>query len=446
MALDVHDWLALDFVERTSQRETSVARAREITASHHAFISVADSPEASSADGELAGVPFAVKDNIDVAGLETTCGGPLLGGAPAEVDADLVSLLREAGAVVVGKANLHELAFGATSNNATYGPVRNPFDEAHVAGGSSGGSAVAVALGSVPFSLGSDTGGSVTVPSAFCGIVGFRPTTGRYPGTGVVNLSTSRDTIGLHTRTVRDARHLDGVIARSTAGSTPPALTDLVLARVVSRFEGVEDEVAALIEVALDRLQSRGVKVVDVEIPGDIELAAGPGIELVFFETQRLVPARVAGGLEKHPAFGDLVEQMASPDVKAIAQGIADADVSAEAYEAARRQRWQLRRAYEQAFAASGAHALLGPTAPVLPPRIGDDETISVNGEELPTFSTLIRNAGPGTVAGVPMLSVPAGFSATGLPVGLCLEGRSFGDDELLAIGETVEGILVPQQ
>lgn len=440
--LDLPGWLALTPAERATHRADAVARAQHIKTTHNAYISIAASPEQSRRDGaELGGIPFAVKDNIDIAGLETTCGGPLLAGTPAEVDADLVSLLRDAGAVLVGKTNLHELAFGATSNNATYGAVRNPYDPTRVAGGSSGGSAAAVALGSVPFSLGSDTGGSVTVPSAFCGIVGFRPTTGRYPGTGVANLSTSRDTIGLHARTVADVQYLDSVITRQR-GPEMMRLDGLILGRVESRYEGAEAAVLDVIADALDQLRSAGARIVDVELPGDLDLAGGPGIELVFFETERLIPARHAGGRGAHAPFASLVEQCASPDVQGIARGIADAHVSPEAYELARRARWELRRRYDEAWRASGVDALVGPTVAVLPPHIGLDDSIEVDGRELPTFATLIRNAGPGTVAGNPMLTVPAGLSRSRLPVGLCLEGRPFADRAVLAMGATVQQAL----
>lgn len=441
MTQDLQDWLDLDAAARRDLHAGVLTRAREESVSHHAWISVVDATD-EVATGEFAEIPFAVKDNIDVAGMETTAGGPLFRGHVAEVDSDVVSVLREAGAVVIGKANLHELAFGGTSNNATYGPVRNPFDPSRVAGGSSGGSAVAVALGSVPFSLGTDTGGSVTVPSAFCGVVGFRPTTGRYPGTGVVNLSTSRDTIGLHARTVADVRTVDRVIVRSVAGAHAPDLAGLTLGRVASRFAGAETAVIDVVDAALDRLRERGVTVIDVEIPDDIELASGAGLDLVFFETPRLVAARHARGVEAPAPFDQLIGSLASPDVRQVGEGIVAAHLSVQAYELARRRRWELRRAYDVALASSGVDALVGPTAMVLPPPIGDDDLIDVDGCKLPTFGSIIRNAGPGSVAGVPMLSVPAGFSGSGLPVGLCLEGRFFGDDALLAVGESIAAAL----
>ncbi|UTT66524.1 amidase family protein [Janibacter sp. CX7] len=434
-------WIAAGSARRRSMRRRARETAAEEQRTHHAWISVGDElPEGGGRGGPLDGIPFAVKDNIDVAGFTTTAGSPLLEHQRPVLDADVVSLLRQAGAVVLGKTNLHELAFGGTSNNRTHGAVRNPVDPTRVAGGSSGGSAAAVALGSVPFALGTDTGGSVTVPSAFCGVVGFRPTTGRYPGTGVVNLSTSRDTVGLHTRCVRDVRLVDRVIAPSARPAPPPDLSEVVLGLVPSRFDDLQTEVAQALDGALELLRQHGVTFVDVQVPGDLAVAGGAGLDLVFYEAARLLPARFALG--PGPGSVNLVtmlDRIASPDVRALVEHLAACGLSAADYEAARLARAELRRAYGDALAASGAHALVGPTSPVLPPPIGADDVLDVDGRPAPTFATIIRNAGPGSVAGVPMLSLPAGTSASGLPVGLCLEGVFFADDDLLALGESLE-------
>lgn len=436
-------WLAAAPDERAEMRGEARRVAATEQRTHHAWIALHDGGDDDrGSDGLLAGVPFGVKDNIDVAGHPTTAGSPLLAGQRPVLDSDVVALLREAGAVVAGKTNLHELAFGGTSNNATYGPVRNPLDPMCVAGGSSGGSAAAVALGSVPFALGTDTGGSVTVPSAFCGIVGFRPTTGRYPGTGVVSLSTTRDTIGLHTRSVADARTVDRLICSTPDGGPSPELEGLVLGRVPSRFEDVESDAAEVVDTALENLRRRGVRVVDVQVEDDLAIASGPGLDLVFFEAARLLPARLA--LEPGPRepLLDRLDEIASPDVRGLVEHTMTSGLTVADYDAARAARARLRRAYVRAFASSGVHALIGPTSPVLPPRVGDDELIEVDGRSVQTFATIIRNAGPGSVAGVPMLSVPAGLSAAGLPVGLCLEGHFFADSDLLNFGECLEAAL----
>ena len=246
----------------------SFAAAASTAESHSAYIHVADQPE-TFGDGELTGVPFAVKDNIDVAGMPATAGSPLLEGYVPEVDSTVVGLLREAGAVVVGKTNMHELAFGVTSNNATYGACRNPIDPNLSTGGSSGGSAATVALGTVPFSIGTDTGGSITLPASFCGVVGYRPSTGRYPSDGLQRLSWTRDTIGIHASTVRDARAVDQVITRSKS-APPKEITDLTLGVPKSRWEGVDGAVDAVARDVLEKLRDAGVTLVEVDLVDDL--------------------------------------------------------------------------------------------------------------------------------------------------------------------------------
>jgi Asp-tRNA(Asn)/Glu-tRNA(Gln) amidotransferase A subunit family amidase len=178
----------------SDQVEAALQRAQEI-AELNAFVTLADVP-ASGAEGPLAGVPIAVKDSIHVAGFPCTGGTPALRNWRPASDAPIVTILRKAGAVVVGKTGMHELSAGITSNNPAYGAVRNPHDPRLIAGGSSGGSAVAVAAGVVPVALGADTAGSLRIPAALCGCVGFRPTPGRYPNEGVIPLSATRDTVG----------------------------------------------------------------------------------------------------------------------------------------------------------------------------------------------------------------------------------------------------------
>jgi len=420
--------------------EAIVAAARS-QESHNAYIAVAKHSAADPAsNGELAGIPFAVKDNIDVAGLPTTGGSPLLAGHLPAVDAGVVSVLREAGAVVVGKTNLHELAFGVTSNNAKYGPVKNPVNPAFSAGGSSGGSAATVALGDVSFSLGTDTGGSITLPASFCGIVGFRPTAGRYPADGLVNLSWTRDTVGLHTRTVAEARRVDAVIAR-TPRAAAVSLGDVTLGIPRSRFDDIDPEVAAVASRALDSLRDAGVTLVDVEIADDLALGAGPGLELVLYESVLALLARAREATGRDLTFAEVAAQIASPDVRGLAEMLAAQPFPAEAYETARRGRWELRRRYARAFDETGVDALIAPSCAVLPPPLGVDDVVQLNGRAEPLFATLTRNTGPGTVAGVPMLTLPAGRGASGLPVGLTLEGRFFGDDALLALGAEVEAL-----
>ncbi|CAL9492973.1 Mandelamide hydrolase [Actinosynnema sp. ALI-1.44] len=423
------DWLAFPPAERARRRAETLDRAE--ASAHGDWIRVTrDHP---AGDGPLSGIPFSVKDNVDVRGVPTTAGSPLLGDSPAPVDASVVGALVDAGAVVVGKTNLHELAFGITSDNRAFGPVRNPVDPTRSAGGSSGGGAVGVALGVVPFALGTDTGGSVTIPASFCGVVGFRPSTGRYPGDGVVNLSTTRDTVGVLARTVRDVRVVDEVVT----GSADPAAGSVEGLRIGlprSRFADVDPEVERVVRAAVAVLERCGAVVVAVDLADDLAVAAGPGLEIVRFEAPRLLARRVPLPPERWP------ERIASPGVRALIEGMVADPLPPATYERARAARWRLRRTYLDVF--GRVDVVLGPTTPVTAPVLGADESLTLNGRAVPTFATVTRNTGPGTVAGVPMVSVPAGVTRDGLPVGVCLEGRPFGDLHLLRVAEAVQDAL----
>ncbi|WP_018680649.1 amidase family protein [Actinokineospora enzanensis] len=425
------DWLALTHPRRAHHRAEAASRAA--TSTHGDWLHLAD--PVPHEPGPLAGIPFAVKDNIDVEGLSTTAGSPLLDTDPACADATVVSAVKALGGVVLGKTNLHELAFGITSNNRAFGPVRNPADPARTAGGSSGGSAACVALGTVPFALGTDTGGSVTVPSSYCGIVGFRPTTGRYPGDGVVNLSTTRDTIGLHTRTAHDARVLDELITGEPAHAPIP-LTGLRVGIVGRRYADLEPELSRVAAETLSSLEQAGARLIEVDLPNDIETAEGAGFDLVFHEAPRLLARRV------HADPSDWPGKIASPDVRALIESMHTTPVTSAAYAAARAARLHLRRAYLDLF--TRVDVLLFPTSPVLPPHIGEDDVITHNGRLVPTFPTVTRNVAPGTVVGLPMLTLPAGTTATGLAVGITLESHPFADTRLLRTAESVETALRP--
>ncbi len=338
-ALSLRQWRGLDPVERAERVDECVAMAEE--SAHGDWVRVAVSP--STGDGPLAGIPFSVKDNIDAAGFTTTAGSPLVPEAPAEVDAGVVAVLRDAGGVVVGKTNMHELALGITGNNTAYGPVRNPADPARSAGGSSGGSAVGVALGVVPFGLGTDTGGSVTIPASFCGVVGFRPSTGRYPGDGLVAISSSRDTAGLHARTVADVRFLDELVT-SVPGPAGGGVEGLRVGVPRSRYEDVDPEVDEVSRRALSRLAEAGAVLVEVDVPDDLAVGAGPGIELVLYEAPRLLVARLGR------AFEEIVAGTASPDVRGLLELMLTSPIPAERYRAARAAGLRLRRGYAEVF------------------------------------------------------------------------------------------------
>jgi Asp-tRNA(Asn)/Glu-tRNA(Gln) amidotransferase A subunit family amidase len=423
--------------------QESLERARGI-ADLNAFITLADSAEGAA--GPLAGVPLAVKDNLDTREFPTSGGTPALRGSRPQRDQHAVGRLRAAGVAVVGKTNLHELALGVTSNNGAFGPVRNPHDPSRSAGGSSGGSAVAVATGVVPIALGTDTGGSVRVPAAHCGLVGWRPTVGRW-GTGrTVPISSTRDTAGVLATCVADVTLVDELVT----GQPATAVEDRPLRLGVPRtgfYDDLHPEVAATVERALDRLADAGAELVEVHVADAHELDAQCGFPIVFFEIARELPAYLASlpGPENRLTFADVLAQVASPDVRGALEFAAGGSVTDEVYRQNLVVRDRLRAAYAAALHPSGGvplDALVHPTVPLPATPVGDDDTTELNGRQVPVFLTTIRNTGPGSTAGMPAISLPAGATAAGLPIGISLETLPGADRALLATAGRVESDL----
>jgi indoleacetamide hydrolase len=390
--------------------------------------------------GPLSAVPFAVKDNIDAVPFATTGGAPPLRKYFPKTDAPPVAKLKAAGACVIGKTNLHELAFGITSNNAGFGAVANPFDPKRIPGGSSGGSGAAVALGLVPFALGSDTGGSVRVPAAFCGVVGFRPSTGRYPEGGVLSLSPIRDTVGVLASTVADTALVDSIIAGQDAIPQLPQ-RPLRIGVLTNAKLGLAKAVDDAIAAALDRLKAKGIELKPIDsAPFDDVEAMGMPIaiceSLEFF--RKFVPQNA--GI----SFKEFAAGLGSPDVRGLFEGLEEMAASMRpAYDAAvAGGRADLQRRYAALFADHGVDAIATATVPVQPPAIGDDAEFTSDGKTYPTFMTVIRNTSLASIVGSPSLSLPAGRDKDGLPVGLQIECPIGDDRRLLAIGRHLEGLL----
>lgn len=423
----------------------SLDRARE-GADLGAFLSLADDDAGPGAEGPLAGVPLAVKDNLDTRDLPTTGGTPALAHSRPGRDHYAVARLRAAGAAVMGKANLHELALGITSNNAAFGPARNPHDPSRSPGGSSGGSAAAVAAGIAPIALGSDTGGSVRIPAAHCGVVGFRPTVGRWGSGLAVPLSGTRDTAGGLATCVADVAVLDRVVTGAEGRPEPDGPVRLGVP-TAGFFADLHPEVAACAVRTLDRLTDAGVELVEVRLADALELDGECGFPIVFFETARDLPRYLASlpGPEKELTLADVLAQAASPDVRAALELSASGSVTEEAYRHALEVREQLRQAYGRALRRPDGgrlDALVYPTVPLPAPPIGDDETTELNGRQVPVFLTTIRNTSPGATAGMPSISLPAGETTTGLPIGISLEALPDDDGALLALAARVERML----
>lgn len=399
----------------------------------------------------LAGCRIAVKDNIEVAGMPCTLATPTLRNYIPVRDATAVARLRGAGARIVGKANMHELAYGITSNNPTFGPVRNVHDLSCFAGGSSGGTAAAIAAGLVHAGLGTDTGGSSRIPAALCGIVGFRPTVGRYPMDGVALLSPTRDVIGPMGRTVRDVAALDAVLAGiPSTGFDAGDLRGLKIGVPQEHFqENLHPDVFRALQRTVAALRDAGATLVSADVKDIAAVNAAVSFPVVLHETRKAMETylRHTG---MNLTLARLYDGIASADVKEILdQVMADAVPEHVYRQALTVARPQLQRLYEDYFGLLGIEVVLLPTTPLpAQPIDGSERFITLNGAAVPTFATFIRNTDPASNAGIPGISLPAGFSArqgrepTALPVAIELDGPAGSDRRLLAIAAAVEAAL----
>lgn len=393
--------------------------------------------------GPLHGIPVAVKDNIDVAGAVTTAGTPGLLRNLASRDAEVVVALRRAGAIPFGKTNMHELAYGLTSDNAHFGCVRNPWRPERIAGGSSGGNAAALAAGLVPLALGTDTGGSVRQPASLCGIAGLRPSLGRYPRGGVVTISRTRDTVGPMGRTVADLALLDGAVTGCDGAPHPAALERLRLGIPRAYFwDSLDPDVREVLEAELDRLAGLGVEFVDADLPGIEGCNARIGRPIFMAEALEGIAAYLAGRPVPVAPEG-VLNQVASADVRALVQEQrypADKAALDAAYRmAVDCERPALINAYREYFARHRVAALVLPTCRLTASLVGENSLVSVCGNDEPVTAAYVHNTGPASLVGIPGLSLPAGLTKQGLPVGMELDGPSGTDRSLLAIGLAIE-------
>lgn len=403
----------------------------------------ADRRIAAGQDLPLLGVPIALKDNIDAAGWPTSVGTPaLLAHKPAH-DAAVTGILRQAGALISGKASLHELAFGITNHNRVTGIARNPWAPDRIPGGSSGGCGVVVAAGMVPAAIGTDTGGSIRVPSALCGIAGLRPTVGRVPGGGIAPISCTRDTAGPMARSVEDLALLDTILTGDAGALAPVPLAGLRLGIPAGRFwQNLDSGVGVVMEAALERLRHAGVALVSVDLPGldAYNEAAGFPIALHEFipEMTRYLEASANG-----VGLADLVARIGNQDVASLLQPLlAGSAIAPQAYASALQARTKLQQVYATAFATREVQALVFPTTPLTARSVSEQDTVEFNGQQQPSFPAFVRNTDPGSNAGIPGISLPAGLAPDGLPVGLALDGPAHSDRRLLSIAAAIERVL----
>ena len=403
--------------------------------------------EAGGVLGPLHGLPIPVKDSVNTADIETTVGTKALRGWIPARDATTIALLKAAGAIVLGKTNIHELSFGWTSSNLEFGAVRNPYDPSRIPGGSSGGTAAAVAARMAPLGVAEDTQGSIRVPAALCGITGFRPTTGRYPTDGTAPITPLFDQIGSHARCVADLALFDTVVSGEAAEIEPATLSGLRIG--IDRdffFAGIDAEVAALVEAALERLAAAGVVIVEAPVPGlggVVPVAMAIQVHDVVPALERYL-ANSGAPVDFETMFAGVSVDVADVFAQVALRG-APAAVAADVYAAARDS---TRPALQQAMAAwfinNRIDAMLLPATMVPATPVGDVGNVDIGGTAVPFATAIARNITPGSTLGLPGLVMPCGLTTGGLPVAIELDGPSGGDRQLLAIGMAVEAVLGP--
>ena len=385
--------------------------------------------------GPLHGIPISLKDNIYTKGIRTTAGSKILKDFIPQHDAAVWTKLQEAGAILLGKTNLHEFAYGVTTNNPHYGPTRNPWDLARIPGGSSGGSTAALAAGLCYGSIGTDTGGSIRIPAALCGIVGLKPGIGRVSAEGVVPLSSHLDFVGPLARTVADAALLlDPICMR---GKLEPRLSSVrKLSKRTNKFrlglpkefflDLVSDDVYIAFHEAVRSLQKHGAKVKEVSIPLLSETEEA-GNRIAWAEATHY--HQQAGWFPAHSAeYGEDVRARLEMGTK----------ISATDYLLALDSRDKFIQQFHFAMADAEVDALVVPTTPIAAPLIGEEST-PIGKANHPTRALLLRLNRPGNLAGIPAISVPCGFTSAGLPVGLQLIGAVTDELLLLRIAHRLE-------
>ena len=410
----------------------------------------------NSNEQSLKGVAIAVKDNICTKFSQTSCGSRILGDYRPQYNATAVERLLSAGAVIVGKTNMDEFAMGSSNENSAFGAVKNPWDVTRVPGGSSGGSAVAVASGVVRASLGSETGGSVRQPASFCGIVGLKPTYGRISRFGLVAFASSLDQIGIFGQTSKDVADVLGVISgrdkndATTAAVEVPNYSEEIGKDIKGRRigvpralfgEGLEDEVREAVEKSIERYQSLGAEIVDVELPNSkysiavyyIIATAEASSNLARFDGVRYgFRASDAPELRemymrtREEGFGAEVKRRIMLGTYVLSSGYYDAY-----YAKAQKVRTLFKQDFLNAF--ERCDAILTPTAPTTAFKIGEkaDDPLAMYLSDIYTASA--------NLAGVPGVSVPCGLSGENLPIGLQLVGKPWSESVLLNLAHSYE-------
>jgi aspartyl-tRNA(Asn)/glutamyl-tRNA(Gln) amidotransferase subunit A len=384
----------------------------------------------------LYGIPICLKDNFWTKGVRTTAGSKILGDFVPDADSDVAIRLAQAGAILLGKANMHEFAYGITSENPHFGSVHNPWARDRISGGSSGGSAAAVATGMAFASVGTDTGGSIRIPAALCGIVGLKPTFGLVSVAGTVPLCESMDHAGPLARSVADAC----IMFEAIAGAYPRGVARPNHRRLRRKgrkrfrlgwpeqyyFERVDGGVRTAIDAAVKTLEQLGARIERVSLPHlheSVEASTNVGLAEAtsFHESQGYYPARASD-------YGEDVRGRLEAGTK----------VRAADYLHALTVKRMLRRDFDNTF--ERVDAILAPTSPIPAPRLGENE-VEIGAEKAAVRGLLVGASRPANFTGHPALAVPCGFTQAGLPVGLQLIGPRWGEAGLLAIAKAYEEV-----
>ena len=399
--------------------------------------------------GPLEGIPIALKDNIWTRGIRTTAGSKFLESFIPEEDATAAASLHRAGAILLGKTNLHEFAYGITTNNPHFGPTRNPWDTERIPGGSSGGSAAAIAAGLCVASVGTDTGGSIRIPAALCGIVGLKPTFGRVSCNGVVALAPTFDHVGPLARTAADAALILGVIAgRDTLDaatlSQPRFKSFADLRQLMQRlrpqfskrrplklglprqyfFAGLNESVREAIKSAVHSFEKLGAVIEEVSLPNindgdDASTFIALAEAVHYHQAQGWFPAHIG-------QYGEDVR-------KRLEMGL---DIRASDYIAARELQKRVRDEFEAAL--KQVDAIIAPSVPITAPKIGEN-VVQIESVDEPVRGALIRLNRPANFTGLPAISLPCGWSEENLPIGLQLIGSEWDEEKLLVIAQLFE-------
>jgi aspartyl-tRNA(Asn)/glutamyl-tRNA(Gln) amidotransferase subunit A len=417
--------------------EEALRRVAEANPRLNAFLTVTEAAARARAEaledelargidrGPLHGIPIAHKDNICTRGVRTTSGSKIFADFVPEHDAAIVSHLNDAGAVMIGKTGMHEFAYGITSNNPHFGAIRNPWDLGRIPGGSSGGSAAAVAAGLIPLATGSDTGGSIRIPASFCGVVGLKPTYERVSRKGVMPLGLTLDHAGLLAGSVRDTALGYNLIAKHSSGYLPPAHADLRGMRigVPENFfvERIAPEVMLSFRAAVQTAAALGAHVTEIRLP-DVEAVNVVGRVVQLAEVSALLTRYLDRRTEIGRDILVLVEQGRL--------------IPATDYLNAQRVRTVLARDFSKIW--KNLDCLMTPATAITAPKIGE-MTVAFGSVTEDVRMAATRLARPFNVLGWPALALPCGFSNAGLPIGLQLVAPPQQEDTLLQAGAALE-------